>query len=123
MQAIVTNLVVGPDARRLDRDLDSHVLQMVRIDVGTGGHVSKVPTHRHHAEMLRRELHLRVIRVELPVAHLSPSSSFPDVHVTRTCRVEAVLHRLMAGSGMAARVEPGGQVADYGPVVDVTEDR
>src|ERR1700693_1687163 len=45
---------------------------MLHVDVARRLHAGKVTAHGHHAQMLDRELHLRVHRVELPGAHERP---------------------------------------------------
>ena len=69
-KVLVALLVVGADARRLDRGLD---LRLSRAGRGRSSPVAvdlgEVAAHGHHAEMLGRELDLGVKRIELPIAH------------------------------------------------------
>src|SRR3989440_5093998 len=68
-EVVVPGLVMSPDARGVDRRLDLRLVRMVRIDVAGRGDLGEVAAHRHHAEMLGRELNLCVIGIELPNRH------------------------------------------------------
>src|SRR5215468_10682959 len=48
---------------------------MIRVDIGNSAELIEVTTHRHHPKVLGGELDLRVIRVQLPVAHGEPPCS------------------------------------------------
>src|SRR6516162_10147681 len=48
---------------------------MIRVDVGDSADFIEVTAHRHHPKVLGGELDLRVIRVQLPVAHREPPYS------------------------------------------------
>src|SRR6516165_412804 len=48
---------------------------MIRVDIGDRADLIEVTSHRHHRKVLGGELDLRVIRVQLPVAHREPPCS------------------------------------------------
>src|SRR5215471_14245319 len=48
---------------------------MIRVDIGDSADLIEVTAHRHHPKVLGGELDLRVIRVQLPVAHGEPPCS------------------------------------------------
>src|SRR5215471_4409765 len=48
---------------------------MIRVDIGDSAELIEVTSHRHHPKVLGGELDLRVIRVQLPVAHREPPCS------------------------------------------------
>src|SRR5215470_8024617 len=48
---------------------------MIRVDIGDSAELIEVTSHRHHPKVLGGELDLRVIRVQLPVAHGGPPCS------------------------------------------------
>src|SRR5215472_2650903 len=50
---------------------------MIRVDIGGSADLIEVASHRHHPKVLGGELDLRVIRVQLPVAHREPPRSPP----------------------------------------------
>src|SRR5580693_3506495 len=45
---------------------------MFGVDIRGRAEFVKVASHRHHAQVLSREFDLRVVRIELPVAHEGP---------------------------------------------------
>src|SRR5689334_20670193 len=87
---------------------------MVRVDIGDSAQLIEVTSHRHHPEVLGGELDLRVIRVQLPVAHGEPPCSPPVWTRHRICRSVAIV----AGFIAAGCVRPGW----VEPVVDAAAD-
>src|SRR4029077_623428 len=70
-QIVVTDLVVGADARGVDGGLEMCLGGMLGVDVARGGDLGEVATDGHHAQVLGRELDLGVQRIELPIRHFS----------------------------------------------------
>src|SRR5580700_11149277 len=77
-QVVVPDSVVGTDAGRRDGHLDRRRLRMIGIDIAGRADLIEITSYRHHPKMLGGELDLRVIRVELPVAHEGASLLPPD---------------------------------------------
>src|SRR5262249_47589187 len=71
-QVVVSDRVVGADARGGDGGLDRGRLRVLGIDVAAGGDLVELPTDGHHPQVLRGELDLCVVRVELPGSHGDP---------------------------------------------------
>ena len=66
LQVVVALGVVGLDARDVDGHLERRVGGIFGIDRAAAGDVTEMAAHGHHAQVLDRELDLRVIRVQSP---------------------------------------------------------
>src|SRR5215467_11765676 len=75
LDVVVPDSVVGAEAGRGDGRLHRGGLGLFRVDVGDGADLIEVTSHRHHPKVLGGELDLRVIGVQLPVAHREPPCS------------------------------------------------
>src|SRR5215467_1876931 len=72
---VVSHRVVGTEAGGRDGHLDRRLLGVAGVDVGDRAELVKVAPDRHHPQVLGGEFDLRVVRVELPVAHRGPPCS------------------------------------------------
>src|SRR5215472_13190719 len=68
-EVVVPLLVVRADARGIDGGLYGRAFGCLWVNVARRGDLGKVTAHRHHAQVLGRELNLSVQRIEFPGAH------------------------------------------------------
>src|SRR5215831_21278702 len=72
---------------------------MIRVDIGDGADLIEVTSHRHHPKVLGGELDLRVIRVQLPVAHREPPCSPPGLDAAPNMPPVAIVAGVIAAEG------------------------
>src|SRR5262249_36808680 len=128
LDVVVPHSVVGAEAGRRDGRLDRCGLWMIRVDIGDGAELIEVASHRHHPKVLRGELDLRVIWVQLPVAHREPPCSPLGLDAAPNMPPGAIVAGGIAAGGARSgasrswtRVADGGEAAQLARGEDADE--